>query len=137
MRGDGPYPDAVDPALVGSYPAAVKSGAGYFYDDVLEYRVWLHPERGAEPAFGDEDYYYAFATYEEALEFSQGAAGAEAPLVLIRQMQHVNEPRPGQFVVVDGERLTEWQVKWLDGRKRLPGSIERFMAERQAGGERG
>ena len=32
---------------VGSFPAATKSGGGYFYDEVLEYRVWLHPERGA------------------------------------------------------------------------------------------
>lgn len=41
------YPTAIAPATVGSYPGSVKSGAGYFYDEVLEYRVWLHPERGA------------------------------------------------------------------------------------------
>ena len=41
------YPLAIDENMVGEYPALVKSGAGYFYDDVLEYRVWCHPERGA------------------------------------------------------------------------------------------
>lgn len=37
------YPAAIDSALVGTYPAHTKSGGGYFYDDVLEYRVWCRP----------------------------------------------------------------------------------------------
>lgn len=40
------YPFAVDVKKVGSYPALTKSGAGYFYDDVLEYRVWINPAEG-------------------------------------------------------------------------------------------
>jgi hypothetical protein len=55
------YPPAIDPALVGTYAGVAKSGAGYFYDDVLEYRVWLHPEKGAAPLAGDKDYFAAFA----------------------------------------------------------------------------
>ncbi len=41
------YPNAKDPDLVGTYPALVKSGGGYVWDEVLEYRVWCHPEIGA------------------------------------------------------------------------------------------
>jgi putative acetyltransferase len=41
------YPSAKNPDLIGTYPALAKSGGGYVWDDVLEYRVWCHPERGA------------------------------------------------------------------------------------------
>jgi putative acetyltransferase len=123
------YPVAIDVSRVGTYSALVKSGAGYFYDDVLEYRVWLHPERGAERKFGGDDYFRAFAQFERALEFSRTTAGAEEPLVLIRQKKHINEPSPGVFEVVEGERIAEWQVAWLAGTKRTDGSIERFLKE--------
>lgn len=63
------YPDAVDPDLVGTYPASVFGGGGYVWDDVLEYRVWCHPERGAADLEDGNDYYYPFTTYAEALRF--------------------------------------------------------------------
>jgi len=127
VSGQSEFPVAIAPEKVGTYPGMVKSGAGLFYDDVLEYRVWLAPERGAERKDGGSDYFVAFAQYERALAFSKQAKGAEEPLVLVRQMKHVNEPRPGVFEVVSGERLTEWQVQWLVGSKRVPGAIEKFM----------
>jgi len=77
------YPTAIDPKLVGAYPARTKSGAGYFYDDVLEYRVWIHPKGGGD------DYYRAFASYERALDFSRRTSGAEEPLALVRQRASV------------------------------------------------
>jgi len=40
------YPKVKDKELVGSYPASVMSGGGYFWDDVLEYRVWCSPHDG-------------------------------------------------------------------------------------------
>ena len=40
------YPDVQDTANVGTFPALAKSGAGYVWDEVLEYRVWCHPEDG-------------------------------------------------------------------------------------------
>jgi len=55
------YPDAVDPNLVETYPPLSKAGGGYVWDDVLEYRVWCHPERGAPDIEDGNDYYYAFA----------------------------------------------------------------------------
>ena len=129
ISGSSAYPTAIHPAQVASYPGSVKSGAGYFYDDVLEYRVWLHPERGAASKGSGGDYFMAFAQYERALAYSRQSEGAEGPLVLVRQLKHVNEPQPGVFEVIAGERLTEWQVPWLAGSKRTPGAIETFMRE--------
>ena len=121
------HPLAVDNAAVGKYAANSKSGAGYFYDDVLEYRVWFHPERGAAPLNRDHDYYVAFAQYEKAEELSKSSIGAEEPLVLVRQYEWINEPEPGHYVVEKGNRISEWKVKWLDGSKRSPDSIGEFL----------
>src|SRR4051794_6533189 len=72
------YPVAIDPSRVGTYSGKVKSGAGLFYDHILEYRVWMHPERGARKLAGDDDYFAAFACYESAMTFSNENAGAES-----------------------------------------------------------
>jgi hypothetical protein len=69
------------------YLPFAKSGADYFYDNELEYRVWLNPANGAEPLNGKSDYFVAFAQYETANEFSKKAPSAEAPLVLVRQLE--------------------------------------------------
>ena len=126
--GPSQQPLAVDPARVGSFPATTKSGGGYFYDEVLEYRVWLHPERGAPRLTGGSDYFAAFARYESALAYSQQQPGAEEPLVLVRQRESIDEPTPGKFVWDKTERITEWQVAWLEGTKRRPKSIADFLA---------
>lgn len=119
------FPTSVDPSRVGLYPALTKSGAGYFYDDVLEYRVWIHPNGGGD------DYYRAFASYEPALQFSKATAGAEEPLVLVRQKKWINEPEEGKFEPRSDERITEWQTAWLSkDTKRGEDSIERFLKKR-------
>ena len=125
------YPTAIDPDKVGRYNGRAKSGAGYFYDDVLEYRVWMDPKDGAARRNGNSACFAAFAQYEMARAFSERTKGAEEPLVLIRQLKHVNEPKPGVFEVVEVERIAEWQVEWLAGSKRVPGAIEKFLAERK------
>jgi hypothetical protein len=71
------YPDAIDPSRVGTYSALAKAGGGYVWDDVLEYRVWCHPERGASDEHDGSDYYFAFATYAGAAAFSEVTPGAE------------------------------------------------------------
>jgi len=119
------YPVAVDINKVGTYPAWTRSGAGYFYDEVLEYRVWMNP-----PGGGD-DYYKAFATYEESLAFAQRTAGAEEPLALVLQREWIDEPQPGKYVRKNEERLTEWKLEWLARGKRSPEAIDRFMTEHQ------
>lgn len=127
IAGTSAYPLAVASSLVGTYPVDTRSGAGYFYDDVLEYRVWLHPDKGAAPLNGEKDYFVAFAQYEPAEAFSRKTAGAEAPLALVRQFEWIDEPQRGQFVPEKGERITEWQVQWLLDNKRGANSIAEFM----------
>ncbi len=107
------YPDAVDPSLVGTYSAVANAGGGYVWDDVLEYRVWCHPERGSADLEDGSDYYYPFATYAEALAFSRCTQGAEAPLALVRQQEYIAEDNPGEYRHVKEERITEWSVDFL------------------------
>lgn len=114
-------PKAVDKDLVGKYPAATRAGGDYFYDDVLEYRVWVHPKNGRS------DYFHAFEDYESALNFSTATIGAEKPLVLIVQNEYINEPEIGIFVHVNRNRTTEWNVEWLRGHKRRKNSIANFI----------
>jgi hypothetical protein len=127
ILGTSKWPIAVDPNMVGKYPPDTKSGAGYFYDDVLEYRVWVHPDKGGKPLNGDRDYFIAFAQYEPAEEYSKITPGAEIPLALVRQFEWVDEPNHGQFIPKKGERITEWQVVWLKGSKRTATSIQEFL----------
>lgn len=61
--------------------------------------------------------------------------GAEEPLVLVRQREWINEPEPGHYVPEKGERITEWQVRWLKDDKRTAGSIEEFMKHPRANAE--
>jgi hypothetical protein len=116
--------------MVGEYDWFCHSGGGYFYDEVLEYRVWCHPEMGAPDEFDGDDYCNAFETYEEALAFSESTTGAEKPLVLVKQLEHINEPEAGVFIHVKEVRVTEWQVKWLEHSKRGADSIIQFLAEK-------
>lgn len=135
LPGDGGiFPPAVDPAKVGEYPALTKSGGGFFYDEVLEYRVWCHPEAGAPDEHDGEDYFFAFASYDDALAFAKSTPGAEEPLVLVRQIEHVDEPEPGVFIHVKTERIAEWRVEWLANSRRQPTSIPELLGlEPQAG----
>ena len=117
-----PYPDAVDPNLVGTYEPLAKAGGGFVWDDVLEYRVWCHPDRGGD------DFYYAFATYAEALVFSRDTKGAEEPIALIRQVEYIDEPNPGEYQHVSEVRITEWPVEFLRRPRRTPNTILDFLS---------
>jgi hypothetical protein len=119
------FPPAIDKTRVGTYPALSKSGAGYFYDDVLEYRVWVHPKN-------DEEKFWAFATYNEARKFSSNTPNAEKPLALVKQNEWVDEPEPGKFIHVKQSRTTEWQVEWLKGNKDTRQQIPKFLASHQS-----
>ena len=122
------YPDVMDQSLVGTYSPLAKAGGGYVWDDVLEYRVWCHPERGASDLEDGSDYYYAFATYIEALAFSQGTEGADAPLALVRQLEYIEEPNPGEYRHVKEERITEWPVEFLRRPRRKRNTIPDFLS---------
>jgi len=122
------YPDAVAPNLVGTYPALAKAGGGYVWDEVLEYRVWCHPERGAADTDDGSDYYYAFATYAEALSFASETHGAEEPLALIRQLEYIAEDEPGVYRHIKEVRITEWPVEFLRRPRRTAATIPDFMS---------
>ncbi len=122
------YPVAIDPQLVGTYPALAKAGGGMVWDAVLEYRVWCHPERGAADEAEGDDFYYAFATFEEALAFAQRTDGAEEPIALVLQEEHLDEPVAGQFVHVRTRRVTEWPVTFLRRPRRTPRTIPDFLS---------
>ncbi len=123
------YPAVKEAALVGTYPGHTKSGGGYVWDAVLEYRVWCHPERGAPVMDGDDgDYFYAFETYEEALEFSKTMAGAEQPLALILQEEYIGEPAMGEYVHMKEQRMTEWPIEFLNRPQRNDSTIPNFLA---------
>jgi hypothetical protein len=122
------YPAVVDPERVGTYDPLAKSGGGLVWDEVLEYRVWCHPERGAPDADDGSDYYDAFATYEEALAFANETPGAEEPLALVLQRESIDEPRPGHYVHVREPRITEWRVEFLSRPRRTERTIPDFLA---------
>src|SRR5262249_53063917 len=113
---------------VGTYPARAKAGGGYVWDEVLEYRVWCHPERGADKKADGADYYRAFATYEEAVAFSEATRGAEEPLALVLQREYLDEPEPGPFTHVKEARITEWPVAFLSRPRRDERTIPDFVA---------
>ena len=122
------YPDAIDPSAVGTYPAGVKTGGGYVWDEVLEYRVWCHPERGAPDHHDGNDYFEAFATYADALAFSRDTVGGDEPVALILQREHINEKEPGVYEHVTQERLTEWPAEFLARPKRTARTIPDFLS---------
>jgi hypothetical protein len=122
------YPDAVNPDLVGQYPATAGAGGGFVWDDVLEYRVWCHPERGAPDLDDGSDYYYSFVSYTDALEFATRTEGAEEPLALIRQEEYISELEPGVYVHVKEPRITEWPVEFLRRPRRTTSTIPDFLS---------
>lgn len=121
-------PAVAEPDLVGTYPASAMAGGGYVWDAVLEYRVWCHPERGAPDEAEGNDYYYAFATAQEAIRFSDATRGAEEPLALIVQEEYIDEPEHGVYRHIRERRVAEWPLEFLSRPRRTPETIPRFLA---------
>jgi hypothetical protein len=42
-------------------------------------------------------------------------------------LEWISEPQHGQFIAMNEERITEWQVQWLKDNKRGPNSIQEFL----------
>jgi hypothetical protein len=122
------YPNVKDPNMVGEYDAEVKSGGGYVWDDVLEYRVWCHPHEGAPDVDNGSDYYYPFVTFEEAFEFSKNNEGCEDPIALILQEEFIDEPEPGKYIHVKERRITEWSLEFLKRPRRTDKTIPDFLS---------
>jgi putative acetyltransferase len=122
------FPDVLDAALVGTYPAEAGAGGGYVWDAVLEYRVWCHPECGSPDVADGDDYYYPFATYQEAAEFAAANPGCEDPLALILQEEYIDEPEAGRYTHVKARRVTEWPVAFLARPRRTARTLPDFFA---------
>ncbi len=131
MRGKATIPPpAKDLTMVGKYPAFVKAGGGYIFDDVLEYRVWIHPR-------GGDDFFQSFGTLEEAKAFAESKreegkyAVVEDPLALVLQKEYIS----GKCELVREERIAEWRVEWLfqdtwRTEKNISRAIERCKVDR-------
>jgi hypothetical protein len=98
------------------------------WDEVLEYRVWCHPERGAPDEANGEDYCHCFVTHADALTFADATVGAEPPIALVLQREYIDEPEAGRFVHVRAERLVEWPAEFLSRSRRTESTIPRFFA---------
>ncbi|PIA81036.1 GCN5 family acetyltransferase [Gaetbulibacter sp. 4G1] len=122
------YPKVENKELIGNYPALVKAGGGYVWDEVLEYRVWCHPEEGAEDLENGNDYFYVFSDYVEALQFCKGTKGAEKPIALILQKEYIDEPEKEKYIHIKKERLTEWPVEFLNRPRRNENTIPNFLS---------
>ena len=122
------YPKVLDERMVGEYPGFVKSVGGFVWDEVLEYRVWCHPVNRVKNLEEEGDYYYAFASYYDALEFSKNKVGSEEPIALILQKEFIDESDPEKYIHVKQERLTEWPVEFLDRPKRNDNTIPYFLS---------
>lgn len=123
------YPDAIDPDEVGEYSARAGAGGGYVWDAVLEYRVWCHPKDGGD------DFYYAFATYEGALDYSvrlrehdDDLVKVEEPLALVVQEEWIEEDASGQYTHMKERRVTEWPPVFLTRPRRTPRTIPDFLS---------
>ncbi len=122
------YPAVCNPNRVGEYPPTAKAGGGLVWDAVLEYRVWCHPERGAQNHSDGSDYYYAFPSFEEALAFAQATDGAEEPLALVLQEEYIDESEPGEYAHVRERRVAEWPVDFLSRPRRTERTIPDFLS---------
>jgi putative acetyltransferase len=125
FRKNEKYPSVVNEDMVGKYELNCFSGGGYFYDGVLEYRVWYKE--------GKKSYCKSFLSYKDASEFYAKQARAEKPIVLVLQNEHINEPEPGVFEHIKKPRVTEWQVAWLKNGKREKDSIDNFLKHNNPG----
>lgn len=84
-KGPSAYPLSIDPSEVGRHSDARESSVpGLSSSEVLEYRVWMSPERGSEPINGSRSYYAAFAQYEAASDYAKRSRGALNPVAAIR-----------------------------------------------------
>lgn len=125
------YPEAIDFNMVGEYPTLSKSGGGYFFDHVLEYRVWCYPTE--EDYLNEEcsgDYYYPFPTYLEAFEFFNKTSNSTSLVVLVKQIEWIDEPQPNNFIHKKEERITEWLPEWLPNSQRNLNSISDFLSHK-------
>jgi hypothetical protein len=113
---------------LGRIPPLFGRAEALVWDEVLEYRVWCHPERGASDNADGSDYYLAFGTYQEADDYHRLTEGSEEPLALVLQREYIAENDPGVYHHVPEERITEWPVEFLTRPRRNERTIADFLS---------
>ncbi len=108
------FPDALLPEAVGKYAALSKSGGGYVWDAILEYRLWKRSS------------FKAFASFAEAAEAEEAKGGDLVALVY--QHEYLDEPEDGHFLHRREPRITEWPVEFLKRPCRNDRTIPDFLA---------
>jgi len=86
------------------------------------------PRAGRAGEADGDDYFPAFASHDESLAFSQATEGAEEPLALVLQEEHIDETEPGVYPHVTERRVTEWPVDFLRRPRRTARTIPDFLA---------
>lgn len=132
------YPPATHPEDVGTYAKSAYKGGGYFFDAVLEYRVWYHNDAQANDMNDHDTYdndlndghYQAFATFEAAQAFADDHDRCAPPLALVQQLEWLDEPARGVYIHNKGERFTEWHPEWLTRGARKPEDIAQFLQKK-------
>jgi hypothetical protein len=90
--------------------------------------VWCYPCDGAVDHHDGSDYFYAFATFDEASGFARATKGAQEPLALVLQEEYIDEPKDGQYAHVKSPRVTEWPVEFLSRPRRNERTILDFLS---------
>jgi len=128
ISGASSFPIARRSKRVGTYSGRVKSGAGYFYDDVAGIsRLVCIPNEG--PGRWPET--VTISRHSQSTNARRHLPGRRK--VLKNRCPHPpagmdRRAQPGQYTVEKTERIAEWRVEWLKGAKRGPNSIREFLA---------
>ena len=110
------YPAGVlDKSKVGTYGALQKSGGGYLYDEVLEYRVW------------DRNEFDFFDNINEATIHAKKIGAEVTPLVLQKAGHWVSWDKDDKISIGDEDRIAEWRLDWLLTSKYSPEKLKEKM----------
>ena len=112
-------PKVADESKVGEYDTLCFSGAGFIWDEVLEYRVWSSGPTEC----------HTFASYDEAERFSEATATRSIVLALVKQVEYFEGNAKECAILVQPKRprVCEWQVPWLRHDNHRPSMLERAL----------
>ncbi len=102
-------PSAVDHQKVGYYGNAESYNDGYFWDELLEYRVRCR----ALPNDEEEELLYCFKDYQSAFTFYKKTPTTQELNALILQKEHITRLNRNAFKHIDTPRMVEWPAHFL------------------------
>lgn len=102
-------PDAIDSQKVGYYGHADSYNDGYFWDELLEYRVRCR----ALPTDEEEELLYCFRDYPSAFEFYKKTPTAQELNALVLQKESITRLNRNEFKHITTPRTAEWPAHFL------------------------